>query len=222
MNVTISSTARRTLVGFFALSLTVLLGCAHVKPEQLSTELEKLRGEVREGDRTVASDLGTRIDGLDARLGVLADQLDQLSQTFDVTVQRMETAIRFNVPVFFDFDEASVRPDDRIVLDRFATVVKGYYPDVLITAEGFTDPAGPLEYNRMLGMRRAEAVVDYLAQEGGLDRGQLRSVSYGEETARLMNEGRGPGEPGVKNRRVVLVIEGKGTATPGSTATTAS
>ena len=197
-----------------------------MKHDELSTELARLREEIKseyqEGDRMVASDLGTRVDGLDARLGTLAEHLDLLSETFDVTVQRMETAIRFNVPVFFDFDDASVRPNDRAVLDRFATIVKGYYPDVLITAEGFTDPAGSAEYNRRLGMSRAEAVLDHLTEQGGLHREQLRAVSYGEDTARLMNVERGTGESGVKNRRVVLVIEGKGTAAPGSTVTTPS
>ena len=51
--------------------------------------------------------------------------------------------------------------------------------------------------------------MSYLASEGGLGQAQLRAVSYGEETQRLMDEQRGPGETGVRNRRVVLVIEGQ-------------
>ena len=51
--------------------------------------------------------------------------------------------------------------------------------------------------------------MSYLASEGGLDQAQLRAVSYGEETQRLMDDKRGPGETGVRNRRVTFVIEGK-------------
>jgi peptidoglycan-associated lipoprotein len=46
------------------------------------------------------------------------------------------------------------------VLDRFATVVKEYYPGALVTVEGFADPAGGEIYNLRLGQRRAEAVRD--------------------------------------------------------------
>ena len=109
--------------------------------------------------------------------------------------------------MFFTFDDATIRPEDQAVLDRFADVIESYYPDVAITAEGFTDSSGSAAYNKALGKRRAEAVVAYLATQG-LDQGQLRAVSYGETTERMMDTQRGPGEAGVRNRRVVLVIDG--------------
>jgi peptidoglycan-associated lipoprotein len=203
----------KALLGTCALVVVATTGCARVKPEELTAELARLRQEMRteyqEGDQEVARTLGTRMDGMDARLDAVADELDQLSETFDVTVERLEGAIRFNAPVFFTFDDATIRESDRPVLDRFADVIKSHYPDVAITAEGFTDASGNAEYNKVLGKRRADAVVSYLASEGGLDQAQLRAVSYGEETQRLMDEQRGPGEAGIRNRRVVLVIEGQ-------------
>jgi peptidoglycan-associated lipoprotein len=208
--------ARGALAGTVAAAMFALGGCARVSPDELSVELAQLREEMRQeyaqGDQKVATDLSTRIDGLDARLDALAGELDELGETFEVTVERMESAIRFNAPVHFAFDDATVRPSDREVLDRFAGVIKTHYPDVLITAEGFTDPVGSVEYNRALGLKRAEAVVSYLTTEGGLEGTRLRAVSYGEETQRLMDDKRGPGEAGVRNRRVVLVIEGSATA----------
>ena len=205
-------TGSKALIGSCALMVLVTAGCARVKPEELSAELARLRSEMRteieQGDQQVTQNLGTRMDGMDARLDAVADELDQLSQTFDVTVERLEGAIRFNAPVYFAFDDATIRPEDQPVLDRFADVIKSHYPDVAITAEGFTDPSGSAEYNKILGKRRADAVVGYLASEGGLSQAQLRAVSYGEETQRLMDEKRGPGETGVRNRRVTLVIEG--------------
>jgi peptidoglycan-associated lipoprotein len=203
----------KALLGTCALMVVATAGCARVKPEELSAELARLRQEMQtemqEGDQEVARSLGTRIDGIDTRLDAVASGLDQLSETFDVTVERLEGAIRFNAPVFFTFDDATIREADRPVLDRFADVIKTHYPEVAITAEGFTDPSGSAEYNKVLGKRRADAVVSYLASEGGLDQAQLRAVSYGEETQRLMDAQRGPGEAGVRNRRVVLVIEGQ-------------
>ena len=218
MNAAMNFKSRRAVLGVTALSLVALAGCSRVKPEELTAELAKLRQEMRteyeQGDQKVATDLGARVDGLDARMGTLADELDRLSESFDVTVERLEGAIRFSAPVYFTFDDATVRESDREVLDRFAGVVKSYYPDGLITAEGFTDPSGSTDYNRKLGMRRAESVVAYLTSQGGLDTERLRAVSYGEESQRLMDEKRGPGETGLTNRRVVLVIEGSEATTP--------
>jgi peptidoglycan-associated lipoprotein len=221
MNVVAASNSRAVLARLLALSAVALVGCARVKPEELSVELAKLREEMRteiqNGDQKVATDLGARVDGLDARLTTLANELDELSREFDVTVERMDQALRFNAPVFFTFDDATIREADQPVLDRFAAVIKSHYPEVLITAEGFTDRAGSAAYNLTLGMRRAEAVIGYLASQG-LSQDRLRAVTYGEETERLMDADRGPGEAGHRNRRVVLVIEGTGA--PAATTTT--
>lgn len=189
-------------------------GCAHVTPNDLSLELTKvrqeLRGEIQEGDRKVSEDLGGRMTRLEGSMAAVAEQLEQLRDTFAVTVERMDDAIRFEAPVYFGFDDASIRQDDRPVLDRFAAVLKSHYEDVLITVEGFADPSGSADYNRRLGMRRAEAVVDYLRSPGGIDVSHLRAVSYGEDPGRLLVPASGPGERALKNRRVVLVIEGQG------------
>lgn len=200
-----------------------LAGCHRVKPEELSMELAKVRQEMRtemqQGDQKVSTDLNARVDGVEQRLNTLASQLTQLNDSFDITVTRFNDAIRFEAPVFFEFADATVRPDDHAVLDRFADVIKGHYPDVLITAEGFTDRAGGTGYNKKLGMKRAEAVIDYLSTQG-INKDQLRAVSYGEEKARLMDAQWGPGETGLRNRRVVLVIEGKDIAATTTTTTT--
>jgi peptidoglycan-associated lipoprotein len=197
-------------------------GCAHVKPEEMDARLSDLRTEMRqemeEGDARVAAELGDRMDGVEARLARLEDDLRALEEDFDATVQRLETALRFNVPVYFAFDEARIRPGDEEVLSRFARVVREYYPECLVTVEGFTDPAGSAEYNRRLGMRRAEAVRSYLVEEEGMSSASLRAVSYGESSPRQVAEGEsGPGTEGMANRRVVLVIDhdGQPPAVPG-------
>jgi outer membrane protein OmpA-like peptidoglycan-associated protein len=213
MNVMGNTMGRSALAGVSAVAIIAMAGCSRVKPEELSAELARLRSEMRteiqQGDQQVTTQLGGRIDGLDSRLDAIATDLEQRSDEFDVTVTRLESAIRFNAPVYFGFDDATVRPADQEVLDRFADVVKSYYPDAAITAEGFTDASGSAEYNKTLGKKRADAVVSYLQTAGGLSQAQLRAVSYGEETQRMMDESRGPGEAGLRNRRVVLVIEGQ-------------
>ncbi len=200
---------RRALV--LAGTAIIVAGCATVKQDQFEAEMAQVRAEIREGDEAVEARLGQRIDQsearLEARIGQVEQALSDLRGEFEVTVERLESAIRFNAPVHFAFDDDQVRASDRPVLDRFAEVVRQYYPDATITVEGFTDPAGSAEYNRRLGMRRAESVMGYLASQG-INSGQMRAVSYGQDQARQVVPGAaGPGEEGWQNRRVAMVID---------------
>lgn len=193
------------------LALPVLAACAHVGQDELDGRLSDLRAEISQeieaGDQQVSDELGGRIDGLEQRTAALESDLADMEEEFGATIERLETALRFNVPVHFGFDEAEIRQQDRAVLDRFLRVAGNYYPDALITVEGFTDPAGSEAYNMALGQRRADAVRSYLVEQG-MPEGQIRAVSYGENANRqVADAAHGPGEEGWQNRRVVLVID---------------
>jgi peptidoglycan-associated lipoprotein len=198
-----------------ALAGLALSACAHVKPEELQSSLADLRAEMRDemeaGDQQLAGDLhalGTRLEGVEGRLQDVERELTRLAREFGATVERLESALRLDMPVYFGFDESELTETHRELLDRFAGVIREFYPDCIITAEGFTDPAGSVEYNQALGLRRAEAVTAFLAAEGGLAEGQLRAVSYGEaENRRVATDAHGPGSHGWENRRVALVVD---------------
>lgn len=199
-----------TLVALGAL----LTGCAHVKPEELDTRLSNLRteirGEIEQGDQMVAGDVTTlegRVDDLETRLSTVERELTRLATEFDATVERLESALRFDMPVYFGFDDDDLTETHRELLDRFAGVIREFYPDCLVTAEGFTDAVGTAEYNQALGLRRAESVKMFLVQNGGLGVDQVRAVSYGEAENRRVTTSHGPGSTGWENRRVALVID---------------
>ncbi len=189
----------------------VVVGCAHVKQEQFDAEIAAVRQEMRAGDEAIerrVGDLDSRVTGLEDRLTALESELTALENEFDMTVERLETAIRFNAPVYFAFDDASIRPQDRPVLERFASVVAEFYPSTLVTVEGFTDAAGSAAYNKRLAQRRADAVRAFLTTEGGLTAEMVNAVGYGEQPERqIVKNERGPGETGWQNRRVVMVID---------------
>jgi peptidoglycan-associated lipoprotein len=189
--------------------------CSTVSPEEMDTGLQALRAEMMEelqaGDASVSDRLGGRIAAVERRMVALESDLQEMERDFEVSVARLEDQLRFNVPVYFAFDDATVETQDEAVLNRFGSVAQEYYPDALITVEGFTDPSGPAEYNLQLGERRAAAVAAYLTESSNLTDERVRAVSYGEDTRRLvMPEGWGPGAPGWENRRVVLVIDHDG------------
>ena len=188
----------------------LMAACAHVGQEQFDSELSALRAEIEQ----TANDSNRRSDAqaaqmaqMEARLDGLARGLSELEGEFNVTVQRLEAAVRFDMPVYFAFDKASLRPEDLPVLNRFAGVVSEYYPDALLTVEGFTDAAGAADYNLALGQRRAEAVQLYLVETENFSSDRVRAVSYGEDTRRLIVPGQAGADSGWENRRVVCVID---------------
>lgn len=188
-----------------AFAVVGLSACApKVNRTDFESEVAKIRDEMQTGDRQ----LGTRIDSIDSRIGALEQQLQAFRSEYDVSIEQMKGAVKFNVPVHFEFGSADLREADRPVLDRFAGVVKEHYPNATITIEGFADPAGSMAFNQRLGQRRAEAVTSYLTTSGALDATYLKAVSYGEARNRQIVPGaQGPGEAGVENRRVALVID---------------
>ena len=196
----------------FAAILTLVLAalataCAHVGQEDFEAEIAALRAEIEAQDNGLDTRNAAQIAALAGRLDGLTDALSDLEGEFDVTVERLETAIRFDIPVYFAFDQDELRAEDLPVLARFGDVVSEFYSDVLLTVEGFTDRAGSPEYNLALGQRRAEAVRLYLVETAGFRGDRVRAVSYGEDPARLVYPDRAGKDEGIENRRVALVIE---------------
>lgn len=191
-------------------------GCAaKVKREDYNNDMARLREEIANSDRQLGQQVGSRVDSTNKAVADQARRLDALEQElqafraeYKVSIEKFNGMLKFNMPVHFDFASADVREADRPVLDRFASVVKQYYPGALITVEGFADPAGSTAYNKKLGQKRADAVKGYLATAGGFETASLKAVSYGEAKDRQVVAGaKGPGDLGVENRRVALVVD---------------
>ena len=187
------------------------MGAARQRSEEFQSEVAKLREEMQAGDRQAAAraDSTSRlVAAQEGRIDSLDQQYQTLRNDYQVSIEKVKGQLKFAVPVHFEFDQSELREADRPVLDQFATVVKEHYPGALITAEGFADPSGDYQHNLALGQERADAVRDYLVSTAGLPEGEVRAVSYGEIAKRLVVPGaQGPGETGVENRRVVLVID---------------
>lgn len=216
---------RTATLSLIACVAAVGVGCAHVNREELGTELDSLSTELRAEQEATAAELSDRIDAvsarvddldarqtrseerLEARIERLEASLRELETEMGVTIERLENAIAFSVPLFFEFDSSTLQGDQTGVLDRFAGIYSEYYDGNLLTVEGFTDEAGSEEYNLRLGKRRAEEVKSYLTEISGLQPERVRTVSYGESPQRLVSPGEYGHSRGQENRRVVLVID---------------
>jgi peptidoglycan-associated lipoprotein len=81
--------------------------------------------------------------------------------------------------VFFDYDRFSFRDDARAVLETNARLLKADNGGRLVI-EGHCDERGTLEYNLVLGERRAHAAKEYLT-DLGLPGSQIQITSFGKE-----------------------------------------
>jgi peptidoglycan-associated lipoprotein len=80
--------------------------------------------------------------------------------------------------VYFGFDQYSLTPEAISALQQNAAVlIKN--PQVNVMLAGNADPRGSVEYNFHLGMRRAQAVYNYLVQQG-VPTGQMCMISYSD------------------------------------------
>ena len=98
----------------------------------------------------------------------------------DGSIQEVETVDLSNFKtVYFDFDRATIRSDQRANLQTDAKLINENTGLGTITLQGHCDERGSEEYNLALGERRAAAVKRYLANLGVPD-GNMRTLSYGE------------------------------------------
>jgi len=206
---------RRGLGLLAALAIAGSAGaCKTVSPDEMDQSLADLRAEMQEemrsGDEQVASDMDNRFQSVEQRMAALEQDLQQMEADFEVQIAQLEEELRFNVPVYFAFDDATLQSEGEDVLNRFGAVAQKYYPQAQITVEGFTDPAGDEQYNLWLGEQRAQSVAEFLVASTAMTEDRVRAVSYGEDTRRLVSNGWGPGTTGWENRRVVLVIDHDG------------
>lgn len=105
--------------------------------------------------------------------------------------------------VEFDIDRAAIRPEYRDEIAKVGDFMKRY-PTTTAVIEGHSDNVGDPDYNMGLSQRRAEAVVNYLVDNFGIDRSRLTAKGYGMTRPVADNstdEGR------QKNRRIEAIID---------------
>jgi peptidoglycan-associated lipoprotein len=161
----------------------------------------------------------TKLQGTDQSLQQQINSLQQDMQShfakYDTQITAMQGRIQVDNVAHFAFNQATLQAQDKAKLDEFAKVMQQHHSNAVVTVEGFADPAGSPAYNHRLGMRRADAVRNYLVKQDGMAASQVRAVSYGEARNRQVTPGatRASGEA---NRRASLVIDYAGDAATAS------
>lgn len=104
--------------------------------------------------------------------------------------------------VNFAFDSAQLDASARQALQAQARWIR-QFPEVRFKVFGHTDAVGSARYNQALGLRRANAAVNYLVSQG-ISRDRLEAVvSFGETQPLIVTQGRER-----RNRRTVTEVSG--------------
>lgn len=194
-------------VAVLGLALGLSACGSHVTEDELDSELSEIRSQADDQDQRI-SDNEQAIENLRATQKELRGAMDKLRRDFDARINELENRLVLTLPVHFEFDRSEIRSVDEPLLERFAATVSDHMSQGVVTVEGFADQAGSQAYNEELSEERAEAVRDFLVEQGSLGDDQVRAVGYGEN--RLINEQTGPGRSGIENRRVTFVVEFSG------------
>ncbi|SFR40513.1 peptidoglycan-associated lipoprotein [Marinobacter gudaonensis] len=180
----------------FALLLSVGLvaGCS-------STGGTQEEGEYGSDVAAIDQEGGSTVYGGEGQDGVSSSQLSE-EERMAAREQAEQAALREITTFYFDFDTAEIKPEARDVLVAHARYLANN-PGQNVRLEGHADERGTKEYNLALGERRANAVQRFLIVNGA-SRGQIETVSYGEEKPAVMGSTE---SAWAQNRRVELVFK---------------
>jgi outer membrane protein OmpA-like peptidoglycan-associated protein/tetratricopeptide (TPR) repeat protein len=110
------------------------------------------------------------------------------------------TAIMANI--FFDFGKASLQTESISELEKIKEFLNNI-PTLRLQINGHTDNVGNANANKVLSRRRAQAVVDYLVQNG-ISADRLSVMGYGQERPLVSNDDEEEGRE--LNRRTEIEV----------------
>ena len=161
-----------------------------------------------DGNTALGAIIGGFVGG--AAGAYIGDRMDKQAQRIEeeipgAEVERVGEGINVTFDetsgVYFDTEKYSIEGESREALMSLSDIFKEY-PDTNILVEGHTDSTGSDAYNLTLSKNRAQAVTNFLVNQG-IDKGRIDTKWYGETQPKYDNstvEGRS------KNRRVELAI----------------
>ena len=178
---------------------------AVAQQQQLAVEADKARKAAEEADRLRAQAEREKTD-------LRAQLLQQLNAVL-ATRDTARGLIANMSDVLFKTGSFELLPGARERLAKVSGIVLAH-PGLHLEVEGHTDSVGSDEYNQTLSERRADAVRNYLVQQGIADN-TIASRGLGKTTPVATND---TAEGRQANRRVELVLSGEAIGTKATAA----
>jgi outer membrane protein OmpA-like peptidoglycan-associated protein len=110
--------------------------------------------------------------------------------------------VSFSGSVLFNFNESSLKPEAKDILNDLANEIKKTTVNELIV-QGYTDNVGTEDFNKKLSLARALSVKNYLKQKLSGRSYKIESQGLGETNPLFPNDTK---EDQEKNRRVEIIL----------------
>jgi len=132
---------------------------------------------------------------------------ERLRQQLNDILETRETArgliVNIN-DVLFDFNQFTLKPGAREKIAKLSGILLAY-PGLKLQLEGHTDSVGGDDYNLKLSQNRADAVRDFLAEQG-VPVASISAIGLGKSDPVASNDTAAGRQ---QNRRVELVVSGE-------------
>ncbi|MBV9404203.1 MAG: OmpA family protein [Acidobacteriaceae bacterium] len=175
--------------------------------EQAKQEADAARAQAS-AEAQKAQQAAAEADRLRQQAEMEKNQLrEQLLQQFNAILPTRETPRGLVVnmqDVLFDTGKYTLRNPAKLALARISGIV-GSHPGLNLQIEGYTDSTGTAEFNQKLSEQRANAVRDFLMQQG-VNTQNMTALGYGENYPVASNDTSAGRQ---LNRRVELVVSGE-------------
>ena len=180
---------------------------AAAKQAQMQAEADAAATKAKaEADALKAKEDAARAEAERARQAA-ADLRAQLLEQFNRVLPTIDTprGLQVNMgDVLFDTGKYNLRMPAQLGLAKLSGIVLSH-PGLKLAVEGYTDTTGTAAFNQTLSEQRANAVRDYLIQQG-LDAGTITAQGFGPANPVASND---TPQGRQQNRRVEIIISGE-------------
>ncbi len=135
-----------------------------------------------------ADEVSGRVDGVESAMGTLITE---------VTINEAQGG--------FGLARSELPDAARARLDQLIIQLQGAGQAAFIEIEGHTDNTGDETFNMQLGLRRADAVKNYLYEQHNVPLHKMNTISFGESRPAAPND---TSDGRAQNRRVVVKVRG--------------
>ncbi|MEE9439659.1 MAG: OmpA family protein [Saprospiraceae bacterium] len=136
---------------------------------------------------------------VDNKTGAIMSTVNSIANRPTVVTNTMDCGKWFLPMIHFDLDRYNIKPEFYGQMHHVANVLK-MCPSTCVSVVGHTDARNSNDYNRVLSYNRAQAAVDYLVTNYGIDRSRF-NLMYGGEDSPLSRVAGGESQH-YMNRRV--------------------
>ena len=197
------------------------VGTVNSKVDTLSGTVEQTQSRIQQDEARIGQvDQKAEAAGKSAEAAQnSANQASQAARQVDTKVDKVAADINANIAAGrklvyevtlsedqgnFKFNKSDLPDEAKARLDAVVGQLKGTAgKDIYIEIEGHTDNVGGKETNYDIGMKRAEAVKEYLYTQHQIPLHKINVISYGEEKPIAPNKTK---DGRAQNRRVVIKV----------------